>query len=83
MSFSFGQRVRTTVESPTGLAPAGSFGTVIHPVDKWGDCGIVLDGDSSGSMHAFSENELILVADTPDWLRPLVQQHKPEENSAA
>lgn len=69
--FRFGQRVRTTVDAGgivTVFAPAGSFGTVIYPLDKWGDLGVVLDGDSSGGIHAYGEDQLAPVADAPDWL---------------
>lgn len=67
-TFGFGQRVRTTVDRAYCYAPAGSFGTVIYPLDKWGDIGIALDGDSSGGIHAYGEDQLTLLADMPDWL---------------
>ena len=75
MPFQFGQRVRTTVDAGgiiTVFVPAGSFGTVIYPLDKWGDIGILLDGDSSGSPHAYGEDQLVLVADVPNWAQDLM-----------
>ena len=78
MSLRFGQRVRTTVDAGgilTVFVSAGSFGTVIYPLDGWGDIGIVLDGDSSGATHAYGEDELVLLADTPDWMQVLVGEH--------
>ncbi|OEV13402.1 hypothetical protein [Streptomyces nanshensis] len=65
---SFGQRVRSTVDKDYCYAPAGSFGTVIYPLDNWGDIGVVLDGDSSGGTHAYGADELVPVADIPEWL---------------
>lgn len=76
MSFRFGQRIRTTVDAGdiivSTLVPAGSYGTVIYPLDKAGDIGVILDGDSTGGTHAYGENELVLVADVPDWIEPLI-----------
>lgn len=77
MPFHFGQRVRTTVDATTDItvgiiAPASSFGTIIEPLDRWGDYGVLLDGDSSGGMHAYGEDELVPVADIPDWVQALI-----------
>ena len=71
MQFTFGQCVRTTRDRGgivSVFVPAGSYGTVIYPIDKYGDIGVLLDGDSSGAPHAYSMDELALVADTPDWI---------------
>ena len=72
MTYAFGQRVRTTVEAGgyiTPLVPAGSFGTVIYPLDDAGDIGVLMDGDSSGATHAYGEDEITVIADAPAWLR--------------
>ncbi|MCX4596116.1 hypothetical protein OG819_42645 [Streptomyces sp. NBC_01549] len=64
MPFHPGQRVRTTVDD--SRAPAGSPGTVIHPLDKWGDYGVLVDDGKSEVMRAYGEDELALIADIPD-----------------
>lgn len=72
MPYRFGQRVRTTTDACNGLVPEGSFGTVIYPLDEWGDYGVLMDGDSSGATHAYGEDELVLVADAPSWIQFLI-----------
>lgn len=69
MPFRFGCRVRTTVDQIGRDVPAGSYGTVIYPLDTWGDCGVPLDGDSANGTHVYGQSELILIADAPDWLK--------------
>jgi hypothetical protein len=73
MPFRFGQRIRTTVDTGgliTSLIPAGSYGTVIHDLDTWGDIGVLLDCDPPARIRAYGEDQLALIADAPDWLRP-------------
>jgi hypothetical protein len=64
MPFHPGQRVQITVDDRR--APAGSLGTVIHPLDVWGDYGVRVDDGKTGVMRAYGEDELALVADIPD-----------------
>lgn len=69
--FRFGQRIRTTVDTGgtfTVFVPAGSFGTVIYPLDDAGDVGVLMDGDSSAGTHAYGTDEIIVIADAPAWL---------------
>lgn len=70
MPFTFGQRVRITVDSGgtiTPFVPAKSFGTVIYPLDAYGDIGVLCD--ACEGIRPYGENELVLVVDAPEWLR--------------
>lgn len=71
MTFRFGQRIRTTVDAGgfiTPSVPAGSFGTVIYPLDDAGDIGVLMDGDSTSATHAYGADEVTVIADAPAWL---------------
>jgi len=63
MTFSVGQRVRTTVEAPaakgfTYSAPTGTLGTVMHLHEGCDGYGVLLDGDPSGLDAYYDADEL-------------------------
>lgn len=62
MTFTIGQRVRTTVDAPAGWdgafsAPAGTLGT-INSTELHGSYGVLLDGDPHHLPAAYTADEL-------------------------
>lgn len=63
MTFTDGQRVRTTVDAPTAWpgafsAPTGTLGTITGPPGKFGGYGVVLDGDPHRLPAHYDADEL-------------------------
>ncbi|MFF9910646.1 hypothetical protein [Streptomyces sp. NPDC013457] len=63
MTFTLGQRVRTTVNAPAGWegafsAPVGTLGTIESGPDQFGSYGVLLDGDPAQMPAAYHANEL-------------------------
>ncbi|MFH8627803.1 hypothetical protein ACH4A8_38950 [Streptomyces vietnamensis] len=64
MTFTIGQRVRTTVDAPAGWdgafsAPAGTLGTITGGLDRNGTYAVHLDGDPDHMDASYTADELI------------------------
>ncbi|MFB7605239.1 hypothetical protein [Streptomyces gardneri] len=62
MTFTVGQRVRTTVDAPAAWAgafsaPAGTLGTITGP-ELHGSYGVLLDGDPDQMAASYTADEL-------------------------
>lgn len=63
MKFKIGDRVKTTVDSPSAWrngfdAPAGSAGTVTNTHPRWNSYSVLLDADPDRMSAAYSKDEL-------------------------
>ncbi|MFF5451846.1 hypothetical protein ACFY40_11475 [Streptomyces sp. NPDC012950] len=62
MTFTIGQRVRTTVDAPAAWvgaysAPAGTLGTITG-LELFGSYGVLLDGDPDQMAASYTADEL-------------------------
>ena len=63
MTFTVGQRVRTTVNAPAGWAGGfsariGTLGTIDSGPDRFGSYGVLLDGDPDQMAASYTADEL-------------------------